>query len=187
MSGLNKEFTKLAHEEERQLVSDYGRLDSYDMGLVTEMIQTFKTESKTGKERFSQIYDSFYEDIQQLNDSEARVELITEYLAQKELEFQEDYNPKLIAETKLAQVMKLWNTLFKSPYQQTDSQSIKQTVAKLCQRVRIMADSTPPFFGLLVIKILEHPQTDVLTKEVTFLLILESYLNPVPLQNAPQH
>ena len=77
------------------------------------MIQTFKTESKTGKERFAQLYDSFYEDIQLLNDSEARVELITEYLAQKEVEYEEDYNPRLISETKEKEVMKLWSVLFK--------------------------------------------------------------------------
>jgi hypothetical protein len=43
------------------------------------------------------MYESFYEDIQLLNDSEARVELITEYLAQKEMEYEQDYNPRLIA------------------------------------------------------------------------------------------
>ncbi len=49
------------------------------------MVQTFKTESKTGKERFAQIYDNFYQDLNEMNDSEARVELISEYLNQKEV------------------------------------------------------------------------------------------------------
>lgn len=128
------------------------------------MIQTFKTESKTGKERFAQIYDSFYEDIQLLNDSEARVELITEYLAQKEMEYDQDYNPRLITETKENEVMKLWSVLFKKSYKESDSELIRTTVSKLCERIRIMGNRTPPFFGLLVIRILQHPQTDILTK-----------------------
>lgn len=48
-SGLNKEFTKLAHEEERQIINDHSRMDFYDMGILNEMVQTFKTESKSGK------------------------------------------------------------------------------------------------------------------------------------------
>ena len=70
------------------------------MGLLNEMVQTFKTESKTGKERFNNIYSGFYEEIEQLNNSQARVELISEYLNQKELEFNDDFNPKLITEIK---------------------------------------------------------------------------------------
>lgn len=81
------------------------------------MVQTFKTESKTGKERFAQIYGTFYEDMQELNNSEARVELITEYLNQKEIEYMEDYNPKLVTEIKEREVLKLWNVIFRQQYQ----------------------------------------------------------------------
>ncbi len=72
-SGLNKEFTKLAHEEERAIINEQSKLDSYELDLLNEMVQTFKTESKTGKERFAQIYDNFYDDLHQMNDSEVRV------------------------------------------------------------------------------------------------------------------
>lgn len=48
------------------------------------MVKTFKTESFTGKQRFSQFYDTFHEDINEMNQSEARVELISEYLNLKE-------------------------------------------------------------------------------------------------------
>jgi hypothetical protein len=60
--------------------------------------------------------------------------------------------------------MKLWSVLFKKTYLEPDSELIRKTVSKLCERVRIMGDTTPPFFGLLVIRILQHPQTDVLSK-----------------------
>jgi hypothetical protein len=60
--------------------------------------------------------------------------------------------------------MKLWLLLFKKSYKESDSELIRATVSKLCERIRIMGDTSPPFFGLLVIKILEHPQTDILTK-----------------------
>lgn len=77
------------------------------------MVQTFKTESKSGKERFAHIYDSFHEDIEALNNSEARVELISEYLDQKEIEYTEDYCPKLVTEIKDREALKLWKVIFK--------------------------------------------------------------------------
>lgn len=64
LSSLNKEFTKLAHEEERAIVNEKSKLGFYEMGLLNEMVQTFKTESKTGKERFNNIYSEFYEEIE---------------------------------------------------------------------------------------------------------------------------
>ena len=90
--------------------------------------------------------------------------MITEYLAQKEMEYEQDYNPRLIIETKENEVMKLWSVLFKKSYKESDSELIRNTVSKLCERIRIMGDKTPPFFGLLLIRILQNPQTDVLTK-----------------------
>ncbi len=76
----------------------------------------------------------------------------------------EDYNPRLVAEIKDREALKLWNVIFKQPYVESDTQLIKKTVAKLCERIRFMGENTPPFFGLLVIKILSHPQTDFLSK-----------------------
>ncbi len=76
----------------------------------------------------------------------------------------EDYNPRLVAEIKEREAMKLWQVVFKQPYGESDTEGIKKTVAKLCERIRFMGENTPPFFGLLVIKILAHPKTDVLSK-----------------------
>lgn len=58
----------------------------------------------------------------------------------------------------------MWEVVFKEPYELSETENIRQTVNKLCERIRIMADNTPPFFGLLVIKILSHPNTDSLSK-----------------------
>lgn len=53
--------------------------------------------------------------------------------------------------------MKLWKVIFKKEYKECDTDDIQKITAKICERIRIMGQNPPPFFGLLVIKILEHP------------------------------
>ena len=60
--------------------------------------------------------------------------------------------------------MKLWNVVFRKPYNESTTEIIKKTVPIICDRVRLMGDNSPPFFGLLVLKILSHPSTDILSK-----------------------
>jgi hypothetical protein len=60
--------------------------------------------------------------------------------------------------------MKLWNVVFKRPYNECTTEIIKKAVSILCDRVRLMGHHSPPFFGLLVLKILSHPSTDILSK-----------------------
>jgi len=85
----------------------------------------------------------------------------------------EDYNPKLVTEIKHREALKLWNVVFKQSYNESETENIRQTVGKLCERIRFMGENTPPFFGLLVIKILSHPKTDFLSKEVIVYNMIE--------------
>ena len=45
--------------EERAIINEKSKLDNYEKGILEEMVKTFKTEAFTGKQRFTQFYDTF--------------------------------------------------------------------------------------------------------------------------------
>ena len=45
------------------MIEESSKLDSYEKELLKQMIETFKVESFSGKQRFDKFYDTYTEDI----------------------------------------------------------------------------------------------------------------------------
>ncbi len=106
-----------------------------------------------------------------MNEDPIREELIQEYVKVMEDEFMKEYDPALVEEIKDKQTDKLWREIFHHPYDNCNKEQLKNITRQLILRIELLKGKTLPFFGNLIINLLQHPNLDSLTKEVNYLII----------------
>ena len=135
-----------------------------DLVTLEQMFRTFKTEGFKERRRYEVLCGDFQEKVAAMNEQEIRGELIQEYVRVMEDEFMKEYNPKLVQEIKEKEADILWREIFQLPYDSCNAELLKDVTKKLILRIELLQDTTPPFFGSLVLNLLSHSNLDSLTK-----------------------
>lgn len=110
-----------------------------------------------------------------LNESPQRTTAITAWYQAKETEFDGGYYPQEFVERKEVDASKAWKDFAGKAYEEVDGQELSGLVNKLCERMYLLRKHQPPFFKLLLLKMLTHPQLRTTDRNVTNTLLRTSW------------
>ena len=162
---------QIENQVEKALIGEYSKLKQEDLDTMEGLFKIFKTEGLKERRRYEELCRDFKEKIAEMNEDPIREELIQEYVKVMEDEFMKEYDPALVEEIKDKQTDKLWREIFHHPYDNCNKEQLKNITRQLILRIELLKGKTLPFFGNLIINLLQHPNLDSLTKEVNYLII----------------
>ena len=117
-----------------------------------------KTETPSLRRTYDEVYKDARSQLEQLNESPQRRALVAEWYRAKEVEFDSKYNPNEFAERKEKDAEKTWLEITGKPFTEVHAAELSGIVNTLCERMYLLKKHQPPFFKLLLIKILTHPE-----------------------------